>query len=690
MPTRPRAQAPADRVYSSEPPQHQVTFKPQKRRIKSYGRQNGSRKAKQDNTLTQMDWVKLQTSKLEDEDPDGFMEEEKKRPKKRRKTMNDEHQSSSNQYQQQTLTQIERSFTSTAGDDDIIGSSPPVRQAYKDESTANEAVENNMLPPPTPHRILKLEIPSSQSPATPPSFSLRSAGRGRSVLSEGSINTPIPFKLAGNTKSQPGSARPVPKLEIKDTFESEETFNPSSSAPQRSSPAKNVRFAVPGDTVSGRTSSPTVKTESDAATTTSTLSSTVPSSQSLTVKLEILDSDADSDEEDPAVDQGTPTRSQETAEEALHDTCYDELGPETQVEAERLLTCSEASEKHSSLEDDTRLNNEEDTAQEEVTQAMESQRLSTQYVNAMAPRTMKSDIIISIHPQHVNNIVNRSKDHEFRSWPVPQGVSRLWIYETRPTSELRYMAVIGTAKRPGEITDIRGLGNASFNAQTGSLMRYAYEILELYELADPLSLEELREKEWISSPPQKYVYVRPAVLDQLIANLKPALFVSSAESEDNPSSPLTVSQEAEAQLLSDAYMHEQTQHQSIPSSHHDENGSSAPATPRKLPTSISQATTVDITPTQSPAKVLPSSPFTGDIVHDSPIPSSIPMELPKLRKDQEYDDEDATAECDTESVVPFSMASSQLLTKSQMLPDSLLNDSGPEPPAFIADSDEED
>jgi hypothetical protein len=36
------------------------------------------------------------------------------------------------------------------------------------------------------------------------------------------------------------------------------------------------------------------------------------------------------------------------------------------------------------------------------------------------------------------------------------------------------------------------------------------------------------------------------------------------------------------------------------------------------------------------------------------------------------------------------MASSQLLTKSQMLPESLLNDSVPGPPLFIQDSDDED
>ncbi|RFU24602.1 hypothetical protein B7463_g11736, partial [Scytalidium lignicola] len=685
MPTRPRSQAPVDRVYVSEPPQQQVTFKPQKRRIKSYGKQKASRKAKQD-TLTQMDWVKLQTSNLENGEMDDFMMEEKKRPKKRRKTMNDEPRSSSNKYQQ-TLTQIERSFTSTEGDDDIIYSSPAKELSDKDRLIGKDISANAMHPPPTPQRTFKLEIPSSQSPATPPSFSLRSAGQTRSVLSEGSINTPIPFKLAPNARSQSNNASRIPTLEIKDTFDSERASQPPSSAPKHSSPAKTVRFAIPNNTDNNPTSSPTIKTESGVSTMKPVLSSAISSSPSVAVKTEILDSDVDSDDDDDdrALHEETPIKAEPiVGEEINHETCYDDLGPETQIEAERLLTCSGSNGVACDLEGDARGNVEE----EGTTQAMESQRLSTQYVNSMAPRTMRSDIMISIHPQHISNIVNRSKDHEFRSWPIPQGVSRIWIYETRPTSELRYMAVISTAKKPGEIIDLRGLGNASFNTQSGSLMRYAYEILELYELADPLSLAELKEKEWIASPPQKYIYVRPAVLDQLIANLKPPIFINYTDSQENPSTPLTASQEAEAQLLSD--MHEQTEQQSLPSSFHRRH-SSAHTTPTKLPPRSSQATTVDLTQTQSPAKI-PSSPFTGDIVHDSPIrpcPSSTPMELPKLRKYQE-DNGEMMMGSGLDSLVPFSMGSSQLLTKSQMLPESLLEDSGPEPPPFIADSDEED
>lgn len=669
MPTRPRTQAPVDRVYSAETPAHQTTFKPQKQRIRSYGKQNSTRKAKQD-TLTQMDWVKLYMANVEDEDMDSSTPEAVDRPRKRRKTRGDEQQSSSNHYQQ-TLTQFERSFTSTGENDDIVDI--PVNNP---DYAVDQEKSTNMQPPPTPQRVIKLEIPSSQSPATPPSFSLRSTGKTRSMLGEGSIDTPIPFKLTRNTNVN-SSPRRIPKLEVKDTFDSEQASNPPSSASKRTSPAKSVRFALSSTM---RTSpSPAIKRESDVPLQ-SEVSGLGTPSRNLNVKTEILDSDADSDDDGSIVDG-------ETDERTHQPSCYDELGPETQLETDRLLTLPESNGTTTGSEQEARQEVNEDISEENTTQGLESQRLSTQFVDCMAPRTMKSDIIISIHPQHVTNIVNRSKDHEFRSWPIPQGVSRLWIYETRPTSELRYMAVISEAKTPGEITDLRGLGNASFNAQSGGLMRYAYEILELYELADPLSLTKLREKEWISSPPQKYAFVRPAVLDQLIANLKPPLFVSTPASQDNPSSPLTISQEAEAQLLSD--VREQTNWQSASSPYRQPHLTSAPVTPTKpLSSYPSQATTVDLTPSQP----VPSSPFRGEIVHDSPIrecPSSTPIQLPPLRRDAEEHDE-TPAESELESLVPFSIASSQLLTKSQMLPESLLNDSVPEPPPVIADSEDED
>ncbi len=131
----------------------------------------------------------------------------------------------------------------------------------------------------------------------------------------------------------------------------------------------------------------------------------------------------------------------------------------------------------------------------------------------MSPRTDNSDIFISIHPQHVVNIVNRTKNHEMRNWAFPASTRRIWIYETKPVSALKYMAEISPPKRPGEIVDEGGLGNADFNGKLREGSWNAYEILQLYELVDPIALSTIISNGWMNAAPQRLTCVRPAVAD---------------------------------------------------------------------------------------------------------------------------------------------------------------------------------
>ncbi|KAF3761766.1 hypothetical protein M406DRAFT_234271, partial [Cryphonectria parasitica EP155] len=96
------------------------------------------------------------------------------------------------------------------------------------------------------------------------------------------------------------------------------------------------------------------------------------------------------------------------------------------------------------------------------------------------PQTDRSDVIMSIHPEHVEEIVDGAKTHEFRNFRLHQ-VARIWIYITHPVCELKYMAVISGYKLPGEISaDDPGVGNKAFNEGKGS--KYAYELLQVYQL----------------------------------------------------------------------------------------------------------------------------------------------------------------------------------------------------------------
>lgn len=184
------------------------------------------------------------------------------------------------------------------------------------------------------------------------------------------------------------------------------------------------------------------------------------------------------------------------------------------------------------------------------TQGLESQRVPLEVIRSMAPQTDRSDIIISIHPEPADLIASGTKNHEFRNYKIPNTVSRIWLYITRPACELRYMAVIGPAKQPGEIDEHSGIGNREFNAQAGS--KFAYELLQVYQLNNPVSLARMKENGWMEGPPQKYVYVPPAVVGQLLGNLRCALFADETQSNHAESQHiLSTPQQIEDQLRSD-------------------------------------------------------------------------------------------------------------------------------------------
>lgn len=185
------------------------------------------------------------------------------------------------------------------------------------------------------------------------------------------------------------------------------------------------------------------------------------------------------------------------------------------------------------------------------TQGLESQRLPLDSIRALGPQTPHSDIMVSLHPEHIAKIVDRTKNHEFRAWKIPQQVSRIWVYITRPESELRYMCLFSEPKMPGEIQDEKGIGNVEFN-QGKKMAKFAYEILQVYELNNPVSLDEMKKKGWVAGAPQKYTYIPPAVVGELTSNLRCALFEDKSQSQSAPHQGVSESQELKAQLQSDA------------------------------------------------------------------------------------------------------------------------------------------
>lgn len=69
-----------------------------------------------------------------------------------------------------------------------------------------------------------------------------------------------------------------------------------------------------------------------------------------------------------------------------------------------------------------------------------------------------TDILMSIRPEHLNDIRAGVKNHEFRSYLLQASVERIWLYTTAPLQELRYIIRISHGKRPGEVPEEGGLG----------------------------------------------------------------------------------------------------------------------------------------------------------------------------------------------------------------------------------------
>ena len=693
----------------------------------------------------------------EEENVNIDQEETKKSRKRRRKTLGDTPVSDS----QTTLTQMPlfSNYAEALDNDpikdksiyDVPSSSqsglpnarrqPVAPKSHKVTKPARNSRHTNTILPQTPHgRRFPAEIPSSNSPLTPMSSESmtnfaalirESPLKRHTPLKEKSVNESIPFSITPKTKTM---LPPYPRLECKDTFatidESQQSHIKSTSE-KRSTPGKSVRFAPmvtfsspvqPRESLDNRlrqsTPRPTIfkdeisdseDDEDDGNYNLDNEATKAPTENNPDLNIPLLKVeepppiehtqilDKHGSEHPPDIGRD-PEMEEQIVNEAEPETCYGvAFGPETQLELDRVVSSAEAE-----------TNVEESQFLGEPTQNKSrymSQRISTQHANAMEPRTSESDAFICVHPSQIKHILSRTKTHEIRKFALLPNTVRIWLYETAPKSRVKYMAEIGSAILAGEILDGEGTDT---NPKIVANGEFAYEIIGLYELADPISFANIKERGWFKAPPPRFTCVRPAPLDELMANLQPPLFKKDDFSQETRESLATDTQEVVEQLANN--IKQFTQPIKIPSA----DASSEPeikvedSGPREnddlelefdpdcksqeeleLPPLLqqtpqlpraSQTETVDLTQAEpsdhhSPSPIIFESP-TRSVISSTPSLPTLPT--PRVQRYQRSD-----------SVVPFSMASSQLLTKSQMLPDSLLNNSIPGPP-IVSDSDDED
>ena len=116
---------------------------------------------------------------------------------------------------------------------------------------------------------------------------------------------------------------------------------------------------------------------------------------------------------------------------------------------------------------------------------------------------MKNIVFMSIKEQHIKRILNKSKNHEFRTRIPSRVVNYIIVYVPTPIKELKYiLKVKKPIKAPNKIK-IEGIGNREFNEVKKG--KYAYPIENVYVLNKSLKLEELRDK-FNFTAPQSFAY----------------------------------------------------------------------------------------------------------------------------------------------------------------------------------------
>jgi len=119
-------------------------------------------------------------------------------------------------------------------------------------------------------------------------------------------------------------------------------------------------------------------------------------------------------------------------------------------------------------------------------------------------------ILISINPEHVDNIISGIKKYEYRRKAAKKDVSSIIIYETTPikrvVAEAEILEVLELpVKELWELTkDASGISEDFYLSYfNGRQVAYAYKLGKVTKYSEPKSLTEFG----IKSAPQSFVYI---------------------------------------------------------------------------------------------------------------------------------------------------------------------------------------
>ena len=116
---------------------------------------------------------------------------------------------------------------------------------------------------------------------------------------------------------------------------------------------------------------------------------------------------------------------------------------------------------------------------------------------------MRSAVFMSIKEIHINRILGKIKNHEFRTKKPKKDFDYIIVYVPIPVKELKYiLKVKQPIASPNKII-IEGYGNKEFNITKKE--KYAYPIESVYKINKPITLDILKQK-FNFTAPQSFAY----------------------------------------------------------------------------------------------------------------------------------------------------------------------------------------
>lgn len=123
---------------------------------------------------------------------------------------------------------------------------------------------------------------------------------------------------------------------------------------------------------------------------------------------------------------------------------------------------------------------------------------------------MKKKILISINPEHVQNIINGTKRYEYRKIAARQDISSIIIYETTPVkrivaeAEIIDVLVFAPKELWEQTKNESGITKKFFDKYfEGRNVAYAYKLGEVKVYETPKTLLDYG----IKAAPQSFVYI---------------------------------------------------------------------------------------------------------------------------------------------------------------------------------------